>query len=136
MDSLNKQTVKALGEEMAAALQVVAQRHGIEITRSGGTFADLEATLKFTVRLTSATGETQAALDWKANADILHDLYNIKADWLGQTFESGGRTYTVSGFIPKRPSKCIEITRDDGKALITTPENIKRCMVFATAGKA
>jgi hypothetical protein len=105
--NIDRATCKVLREEMEAALQAVATKHGIQIKSKNGSFSPTMFTLKFEASVigTGGVAETQERQAYKQ----LCQVYGLKAEWLDKTFNHGTDTYTVVGLNTrkhKRPVLC------------------------------
>jgi hypothetical protein len=105
--TIDRATCKLLRDEMNAALQAVATKHGIQITAKNGTFSPTAFTLKFEAAVIGSSGvaETKEREAFKQ----LAELYSLKADWLDKSFNHGSDSYTIIGLNSrkhKRPVLC------------------------------
>lgn len=53
---IDRVTCRVLGDDMEAALQAVAEKHGVDITQGRATYMDANATFKFEVAVLNAEG--------------------------------------------------------------------------------
>jgi len=56
---IDRATCRLIGDDMEAALQAVAEKHGVDITRGRCTFLDENATYKFEVAVLNADGQAE-----------------------------------------------------------------------------
>lgn len=115
--TLDTKTANLLQKEMAAALQSVAQRHGVKITPHGGTIgaSHLDVMTKFKVQVEDAAAKAEAR---KKEFDAYCELFGLKPEHFGATFMSRGVTYTIVGLELKRRKYPIRAIGDDGKELL------------------
>lgn len=119
MDTMNRRTVQVLDAEVRAALEPVAQKHGLTLSMRGG-FSSHECRLTVTFELPAAVKEKAA-------------LLGLGEEVVGKLFKYGTRTYRVTGLNPRAPSYPIEAERvPDGKrfrfpaVVVETPKRPKR----------
>lgn len=127
MDGFNRQTVKTIGEEIAAAAAAVAAKHGVTIEYAGGSFDPSGvATIKVRVGLIAADGTVRTK-----EMIALNDLgtaYGLPADAAGRTFTASGRTFTVTGLNP-RARKMPVIAKDaNGKSFKFAVATVARAL--------
>ena len=111
MASMDRATVKAIGEEMAAAAAIIAAKYGMTITRGGGKFDAAEFTPKVTFVLPAAK-----AAKAEQTAVIYAPMLGLSADVVGKTFKHKTKTFTVTGLNPSRPKNAVELSDENGKA--------------------
>ncbi len=128
---LNKKNISIISDEMLEALKPVLERHGLTVAKAGGTFADLEATLKFRIAGKSEGGLTQREVDY----DQFKAMLGLPDR--GTKFRSGLKEYTVFGIDLKRRSRNIICVRtDDGKQYLFADEDVKRVTTKSVIQKA
>lgn len=116
--SFDKRNVDILATDMEAALQDVAKRHGLVLSRAGGKFSSGTFTPKFsfsTVVLTPIPG-TDDALG--VPASFARQAYSIglKPSDYGKTFSIGGKQYRITDINTRRSAYPVSATRvSDGK---------------------
>ena len=126
VQNLDAAAVKMLGEVAETAVREALAEYGVTVKRRGTTYQPLEATLKFKIAVTSPTGETQVERTFKE----LANLFDLREDDLGKTFQSGGKTFKVVGLLPNRPKRpvlCEDAARA-GKQFVFTAEGVKRAL--------
>lgn len=102
--AITRPLLKALRDEINAALEAVAEKHGIAIETGSASFTERTATFKLNIAIRGegAEGESaavlKAAADWEARAI----LYGLKKEWLGDTFLYGAKPMVILGLMPKR----------------------------------
>lgn len=97
--AFDRSNIRVLRNEIDAALLAIANKHNIEIRSGNGRFSPTNLTLKLELSAKSADGTvvTKEASTFTE----LADLYGMKAEWLGKTFQRYGKTYTVVGLNTK-----------------------------------
>ncbi len=124
---INKKTLPAIQAEMLEALKPVLAKHGLEVNIAGGTFAELEATLKFCIMGKSDNGLTQVELDY----DKYKEMFKLPAR--GTKFHSRLKEYTVFGFNVKSRGRAVICTStSDGKQYLFDSEDVKRAATVTT----
>jgi hypothetical protein len=95
----DRANIRVLRNEIDQVLASLAAKHNIEIKAGTGRFTSTNLTLKLELSAKSVDGKvvTKAA----ATFTELADLYDMKAEWLGKTFQRFGKTYTVTGMNTK-----------------------------------
>ena len=121
--SFDKLTVDTIAAEMVAAVQPIAVKYGITIRDGGGSYQDLEATLRFKLTTMSETGETVEERAYKQHAT----LYDLKPEWLGKPITIQGIPFTIAGLCPRRRKNPVLILNQrTGKRHVTTINAVRR----------
>lgn len=124
IQTFDKAVAKKLSAELVAAAQAVAEKYGLKVAGSGGSILPGELTLK--VKFTSATGPSQGELNFKQYGD----LYGFRPEDFGATFVSMGREFKITGLLPNRPKRPVEVIEvRTGKAFVFDAETAKRALV-------
>lgn len=111
---MDKATTKKLAEASAKALEAVASEYGVSVRYKSGNYSSTTASLKFEFSDIGDDGVVQTR-ESEAFTQLAH-VYGLKAEDLGATFESRGRTYTIVGLNGRARKMPIQATRDDGKS--------------------
>lgn len=124
MKELTHAGMKILRAEIDAALAQVAAKHDVQIKLGTGRFSAANASFKMEVATKTEEGMTLSSevTAFKAQARI----FGLDPEDFGKTFHSGGKTYTISGLVPRRPkfpvlANCLE----DGKRYKFPAENVR-----------
>lgn len=125
MQTLDKNAVLALQNDIVAALQTVAAKHGVAIKAGNGTFSGTNATLKLEISVKDANGAvvTKEAQMFKSAAI----LYGFKPEDLGRTFVVRGKTFTIVGLDRKSHTYPLLAT-SNGKTMKFRLEDVKRAL--------
>lgn len=103
MNTINRENIRLLQSDMMEALKDVALKHGVQFSYKGGNFTPENVTLKIEAALLGANGvaETKERNNFVRYAG----MYNLKPEWIDQTFELDEDTYTIVG-LNTRKQKC------------------------------
>jgi hypothetical protein len=95
----NKEKVRAISNEIEAAVQVVAQAHGIVIKRGAASYTDSNFSLALKISTIGEGGvvQSQERLDFLSMAHF----YGLKAEDIDQEFNYAGDRYKVVGLKRK-----------------------------------
>lgn len=116
-------TCKAVGAEIAAAVQQIAQKHGVSIEYGGGSIkSDVEFMLKLRLLVTDPKA-TEAAE--RAEFAMLCYAYDLKPEHYGAKIKLASGEATLIGFAPRRDRMPIKVRRADGKLAVTTEAAVK-----------
>jgi hypothetical protein len=114
---------KELGAKVQAALQEAFKDSGFNIVPWGGSFEDLEYTMKLKVTFTD--GETQAHKDYREYAALPYS--GFPPDMLDATFLYGRiGEVTVLGWLPNRPKMDILLRTSMGKDKVAPSKDVIR----------
>jgi hypothetical protein len=113
---IDRNFLLSFNEDALAALEEVARRHGVSITKGNGRFAreGSNATIKFELATIGSGGEVNSkeAVAWKRDAA----RYGLDPDALGTLFRVGATEYRITGLNTRRPKFPVSATRvPDGK---------------------
>ena len=113
--SITRKLLQDIRPEMDEALKPLAEKYGITIQVGNGSYGGLTGHLKVNLATTNEEGEDQNAIDYKRYAS----LYNLKEEWLNQSFVQRGETYTIVGLNPKKRKNMLLVRRErDGSIRI------------------
>ena len=96
--------------------------YDITVTNGGGNYAPLEFKMKLNLALSNGNGETQAQFDYKQYAK----LYDLPLEMLGASVKFNGKVFTVTGFLPNRPKRNIQIEDTKGHTFIAPHTQVIR----------
>lgn len=118
----DKLTVDKICAEIVAVSQPIAAKYGITIHDGGGSFDELQASLRIKLTTTSDKGETVEQRDWKQYAT----LYDLKPEWLGKPVTISGTPFLIAGFCPRRRKNPVLIINQHTKNRHVTSINTIR----------
>jgi hypothetical protein len=116
-----QETVNKVAEEIEAAVQPIARRYGLEMTRSGGTWYDAESVFKLRSRVPIAAEE-----NFKAYAG----RHGLPVDAFGKAFSYRGQLYTIVGYDSGKKNS-IQTLRADQVAYAFAPSAVKEALAAA-----
>ena len=117
-----------LAKELATiAVQTLNEKfaelgYDVTVTNGGGKYEPQEFAMKLLVATTSENGETKAQVDYKYYAK----LYDLPLDMLGASVKFNGKIFTVTGFLPNRPKRNIQIEDTKGHTFIAPHTQVVR----------
>ena len=120
---MDRELARQLGEEVEAALQSVAAKHGMTVTCTGGTF---ETTGLFKPRVEFRTGDVdrQQFLRYAA-------MFGLTPEHFGRTFVMDGLTYQITGLKPSAPKRPVLARRADNGKIYVFPLDMVRALLKA-----
>lgn len=113
----DRNTASGIRSDIDAAIQAVGEKYGITL-RAGAASYDA---ISLNVKVTGVVAKTPSGKRPEQEEFLKHcnDWTGLKAEWLNQTFDQQGRTYTIVGkTIGARRKNCIIANRDDGKQFV------------------
>lgn len=120
MNQFDRPSLRILGEEINAALQAVATKHGITLKYGGCSFTPTEARFRITGFIPTDGAETPEAAEFKHYATLV----GLLPEHLGQTFECNGNTYRITG-MTRRGGKYPILAERNGKGFKFTVRSVK-----------
>lgn len=123
MQTLTKQSMKAIREAVDAALVEVGKDLGVGLAVGSGSFRSNEGHFRLNVVTASPNGVVESP---ERKAWSLHCAgYGFTPEDLDKTFVSQGRTFKIRGIKTSRPSYPISADRmPDGKGFKFTAEQV------------
>jgi hypothetical protein len=94
--TFDRATCRTLSDAALAALQEVAERHGLQVEAGRGSFAPSDFTVKFTFKVVGEGGISPAD-----RRDCQH--LGLPETCLGQTIQGRLGSYQITGFKPRSP---------------------------------
>lgn len=130
MTAITRDLLRALRDDVNAALVAVAKKHGVALSCENASFTSSSATFKLLAVSADENASGRKASHVKAENDMrsLGKLYQADPAWIGQRFTVRNTTFTVVGLLPGRSKNCILAPNDAGKDYIWPVEDIKRHM--------
>jgi hypothetical protein len=127
--ALDRDTVRAIMAEIEAAVQKVAQKHGLTVKASGASFKSSEMTPKLKLFAVNADGVSSEVTSAARDFEVWGSIKGLQPAWLNKTFVAGRSEYKVVGFDKKRPKNCIILERlSDGAKASCTAQYLKSVM--------
>jgi len=126
---MDRATAKKVAEDAKAALEAVAERHGLKLSFKAGSF-DPAGTYRPRVEFQAAG---LAASEWAQWAPE----FGLAVEDFGAIFTTGGHSYAITGIKPsayKRPILAREL--GGGKAFVFPAEAVKKALALASVKKA
>jgi len=107
---MDRNKVKAIGDDVAAALQAVAAKHGMTVTVKGGVFTEGS----FKPRVEFKTGDAD-----RVEFEQYARAFGLTADMFGKTFAApGGARYRIVGLRLNSRKRPVLVQRLDGKQFV------------------
>lgn len=131
ISQFDKVTCRVLQNAVLAAIQSVADAHGVSVAIAGGKYDSNKFDAKFSFTVKDASGKTvdvrgiQVENDFKQYAE----LFGLKADDLHREFKHAGSTYKIIGCKPnasKRPIVVQDISTE--KRYVMDETTVKACL--------
>lgn len=123
---ITKDILRSITQDMNDALKAVGQKHGVDILAAGGTYGDQNATIKTTISVIDAKGETiskgREDLDWAIKAGILDKRFAY-GTLLVIPSKTGKRTWRLVGYKPR--SNKLLMDGDKGPGYMFDTDAIK-----------
>ena len=136
--SFDKYNVKTLSDAIMAELRLFFIKTDtklkypeVTMTQKRGTYSPTEFTMKIVFNTNDVDGNNTGEADYK----LYGKLYGLPEEMLGKTFPFGskGKIFTVTGFLPNRPKRNIQITDTNGKEFIAPHTQVIRAYELHTA---
>lgn len=119
MNEINRANLRILTEEIEAALAPIGKKHGVGFKRGGGRFDSTSFTLKIEGALSGNGVGAPVDVD-EENYRNKAASFGLKPEWLGESFNFGGKTYTVVGLQPRRYKRPVVGMRNGKKFIFDT----------------
>lgn len=131
---------RAKAPSISADLAALFQKHGLKMDKLTASVDELGGTVRYSITAadTNLKDESGNAID----ADALYyknmaGMYDLKPEWLGRTFQSGGKIYKVVGLKNTKAKNCVVILVDGETARKVGPAKwVKDCFDLAEFRKA
>ncbi len=144
MTMITPSLLRALRDDVNAALAEVGRKHGVTLVADNAKFTDMSARFVLSVAPADSTVQAQIASGVdpkiaKAEADYknLCKVYGADPEWLGKTITLQRSQFQVMGLLPNKHKNCILIQRiSTGKSFIVAPATIRSCVAIAKAATA
>lgn len=126
----NREVLRQIETQIAAAAQAIAAEHGIKITAAGGAIGAHESLVKLRLEVVqTADGRTPAKADW----DTYSSMYGLKPDDFGKQFHNGGATFTITGIKPRTKRPILATRAGNGQEYVFAADVVRKVLVKAHA---
>ena len=100
MNSLDRNTVRDISEDMMEALKSVALKHGVQFNYKGGSYTPTNATYRIEAAIIGDGGvvETRERKEYQLYADS----FGLKKEWLDQSFVQGTDKFIIIGLSTRK----------------------------------
>jgi hypothetical protein len=95
----NRSTCRVIAVEMEAALQTIADKHGVSLKYKGGSFTDNTYLTRFEMCVKAVDGSTVAVETH--DFALYAESYGFKKTDINREFEVNGTTYILEGIKPR-----------------------------------
>lgn len=111
---MDRAIAKLISADIEAALQPVAETHGLQIKSKGGRFDDTTYTAKIECsEISNGVAQTPKRREFIS----MCDAFGLKPEQLDATFKVRGETYRITGLAPSRQRYPVIAERvSDGKS--------------------
>jgi hypothetical protein len=134
IEQFTRQNLRAIYEDVEAALKPIAEKHGIKLERKSCTYRpdELPVAFKFITIEHDANGNT---MDSRAKDFVRYaSMYGLSKDDFLAEFRSGSRLFRITGFKPK--ARKYPVLAEDvktGKTYKFSAEKVKMALALAKA---
>lgn len=105
MKTFDKSNLKQVRDDMSAALEAVAKKHGIQLSLGGITFSPESFSVKLTAVIPGDSAEAGASsgqvTKWAASFKSQARLFGLKPEHLGKSVKIGSQEYVIAGMRPR-----------------------------------
>ena len=126
--NLNKTLVRQILAECDEALKAVADRHGMKVVRKSCRYSDTELPVAFKL-VGTVTDDSGTEVDPEAKAFTdMAKLFGLKPEYLGRSFMSRGRSFTVTGLKPRNRKYPVMAKTADGRGFKFPADVVERAL--------
>lgn len=126
----NREAIRALRDELNAALQGVGEKHGLKIEAGKCTMSTHHCRFHLEVSMVDASS---GQVHNRESEDYTHYArrFNLNPDWLGKSFTVRGRSYKIIGLKPRAGTR--PVIADSGGKQYVFPATMVRSAFGSTA---
>ena len=121
----NSLTCKSLAPQFTEAIKSVADKYGLVVRQQGGRFSPYKWTAKWEFVAPEGAVESDNEIGRRLGAK-----FDVGFEWT-----SGGKTFRVTGFNPKRPKNDTEVLRLHDGAELKCSHNLPNKFVEKSTAK-
>jgi hypothetical protein len=97
---ISRQVAEQISHEVLESLKTIGDKHNIKFLFRGGNFTTSNMTLKIEGAAVSSSGEMETVERTTYRAKAYQ--YDLKPEWLDQSFLYGGETYKIVGLNTRK----------------------------------
>lgn len=119
---------RKIAPAVAADIAAILLKHGLKMQPFGARIDERLGTVRMTIEANDVNHKSADGMittPEKERYKELCSIYDLKPEWLGQSFSMGRVAYKITG-MKKRGDKCILVEcSDNSKVYIMTPEQVR-----------
>ena len=104
---INKDLLKSIKKDLEDKLKELSGKYGVEIRSGGGTFNEVDATLKLKVTSAMKNSDEYLKKEWDKNCGF----YGFKPEHFGMKAIYKGEEVQLIGFNHSKPKNCINFIK-------------------------
>lgn len=104
MSFLNPKTRTVVVNEILSAAQAIAEKHGMSVNYTGGTYDDATFATKITFEFPDVAKQKA-----QQEGEQYGPMLGLPKDVIGMTYTHRGSTFKVVGLNPRRPKNSVEL---------------------------
>ncbi|HET6927455.1 MAG TPA: hypothetical protein VFI48_11465 [Hyphomicrobiaceae bacterium] len=120
---------RKIATKIETALAAALMDNGLKMSRVRASIDSFAGTVRLTIEAADTAlkdkdgnATTPEAVHWVTYGR----MYDLKPEWLGQTYKAGSAVYTIAGLRVGRSRKNVVLKRADGRTFVTTAEDVRR----------
>lgn len=115
---MTQEFANTINREITAAINEIAKKHGLKLTKASGTFSETELNVRLTLRSEEASDQLQEFA-------LYCRRYGFKVEDYGTEIEEDGRTFKFVGFLPRKRSTPCLLMDEQGRYASGSVEHVK-----------
>lgn len=124
MTTISRQTCAAITDELTAAINAIAAKHGLVAKVNGGSFSDDSFKPRVEFLVPGDSGDGALMKDERAFRQLAR-LYGLDPNCLGKEFQArDGNCYRIAGLLPRRSKNVVKLIRVKDGAVRIAPAEI------------
>lgn len=123
--SFNRAVCQDVSEDAIIALNDMAAKFGLAVSRGSGSYSESSYTMKVVFSIVRDGKVVSPSVEaW----NTYHDLYNLPKNALGKSILFQGRPYTIEGLSPRKSKYPVNVKRNDGKEFRLTVSSVRAAL--------
>ncbi|MDR0287289.1 MAG: hypothetical protein LBI03_06260 [Clostridiales bacterium] len=129
---LNKEILKSIENDIKSVIEKVGAKYGLEIRFDGGSYSDVEATIRLKIIDNIKNSDEYLKKEW----DKCCTWYGFKPEHFGTTVIDKGEEIRLIGFNNGKPKNCIRfIKTKEGEEYMCSQEYGHKIFKIPDEGK-
>ncbi len=121
----NSNNLNNFRKDFSEAMKTLEVKYNVTVSLGKISYSDVSATGKCTIANKASVNGLELNAEDVENWNLYSEMFGLKREWLGKTFNYDGATNTIIGIEPSRRKYPVKVLKNGGGISLYTVESIK-----------